>query len=121
MKSRLDLIHPDMRRKVEQKQEEQELHHDRKVKERNFGPGESVAVENHSKLTNSKWIPAMVVSKTGLVSYVVETQDGQKLRRHVDKNATQVPKPVPERINDEQRKYPKRDHKVPRFLDNEQT
>ena len=84
LKSRLDLIRPDVRRKVEQKQEEQKFYHDRQVKERNFGLGESVAVENHSKLASDKWIPAVVISKTGPVSYVVETQDGQKLRRHVD-------------------------------------
>ena len=53
LKSRLDLIRPDVRRKVEQKQEEQKLHHDRQVK-RNFGPVESVAVENqaNSQATN---------------------------------------------------------------------
>ena len=79
----------------------------------------------------------MVISKTGPVSYVVETQDGQKLRRHVeqilpwettqldgkhvDKNATLVPKSVSERINGEQRRYPERNRKAPRFLDSEQT
>ena len=76
LKSRLDLIRPDVRSKVEQKQEEQKFyHHDRQVKERNFGLGESVAVENHSKLASDKWIPAVVISKTGPVSYVVETQN----------------------------------------------
>ena len=125
LKSRpLDLIRPDVRRKVKQKQEEQKFYHDRQVKERNFGLGESVAVENHSKLASDKWIPAVVISKTGPVSYVVETHDEQKLRRHIDqilpwettqldgkhldKNATLVPKSVPGRINGEQRRYPER-------------
>ena len=71
LKSRLDLIRPDVRSKVE---EQKFYHHDRQVKERNFGLGESVAVENHSKLASDKWIPAVVISKTGPVSYVVETQ-----------------------------------------------
>ena len=135
LKSWLDLICPDVRRKVKPKQEEQKLHQDRQVKERNFGPGESVGVENHSKLTSDKWIRAMVAIKTGPVSYVVETQDGQKLKRHVNqilprnttpldskhlyKNAAQVQKPVSERMNDEQRKCPERNRKAPRFLDNE--
>ena len=140
---------PDVRRHASQKQAEQKVQHDRHVKERNFNPGEAVCVENHSKLTNDKWIPAVVINRSGPVSYIVETPDGQALRRHVDQVLTKaVPKPPthtdeqPTSHNEEQSgempavkpgeretkdelaagtRYPRRSHQSPSYLEDEAT
>ncbi|XP_061567238.1 uncharacterized protein K02A2.6-like [Cololabis saira] len=78
----LDLIHPDMARRVMNKQEKQKNVHDRRAKERGFKVGDSVQVRNYSH--GPKWVPGFIETVTGPVSYTVMLGDGRVVRRHVD-------------------------------------
>ncbi|XP_038590459.1 uncharacterized protein K02A2.6-like [Micropterus salmoides] len=83
----LDLIHPDLSLKVQGKQERQIRDHDRKARGRWFKPGDSVLTQNFS--LGPKWIPGIIESVTGPVSYKVLLGDGRVVRRHVDQIHTQ--------------------------------
>lgn len=51
----LDLMHPDLKQKVESKQTSQKNYHDRHAKHRNFEEGDSVYTKNFGY--GPKWIP----------------------------------------------------------------
>ena len=78
----LDSIHPDLNNRVQKKQERQMKDHDKKAKERWFKTGDSVLTQNFS--FGPKWIPGIIESVTGPVSYKVMLGDGRIVRRHVD-------------------------------------
>lgn len=79
--SRLDLIKPNIRRRVEQKQ--QEMQERRKTRVRTFEQGDPVSVRDYRKGHNS-WTTGTVVEQTGPVSYKVEVTPGFTWRRHTD-------------------------------------
>ncbi len=54
----LDLIHPDLKKKVESKQASQKTHHDKHTKERNFATGDSIYTKNYG--CGPKWIPGLI-------------------------------------------------------------
>lgn len=78
----MDVIHPDLNRKVQQNQERQTRDHDTKAKGHWFTLGDSVLTRNFS--LGPKWIPGTIESVTGPVSYKVMLRDGRVVRRHVD-------------------------------------
>ena len=78
----LDLMHPDLNSKVQSKQDRQTRDHDTKAKGRWFKLGDSVLTRNFS--LGPKWIPGLIESVTGPVSYKVMLGDGRVVRRHVD-------------------------------------
>ena len=82
LRTRLDLLRPDLGRKTASKQSEQKMQHDMHAKERNFEVGKSVLVENFRG--QPKWLKATVTEKTGPVSLRVMLEDGEICRRHVD-------------------------------------
>lgn len=75
----LDLIHPDLIRKVLKRQEQQSRHHDSRAKKRSFEVGEAVLTRNFS--FSPKLILGLIVSVTGPVSYKVRLGDGSVVRR----------------------------------------
>ena len=83
LRTRLDLLRPDLGRKTASKQSEQKMQHDMHVKERNFEVGESVLVENFRG--QPKWLKATVTEKTGPVSFGAMLEGGEICRRHIDK------------------------------------
>ena len=76
----LDLLKPHTAERVEQKQEQQKAYHDKKAKVRVFAVGDMVFVKNFS--AGRRWLMAVIVQKTGPVSFVVELADGRKKRCH---------------------------------------
>lgn len=86
LRSTFDLLLPDLRTKVLQKQQKQRESHDKHCKFRSFEPGDSVYVRNYS--FGPKWIPAVVESCTGPVSYKTAIGQGQIVKRHVDQMQT---------------------------------
>lgn len=82
LRSTLDLLLPDVKSKIRQKQLKQKGQHDTHSKWRSFSPGDEVYTRNYSH--GPRWIPAVVVDNTGPVSYTVQTGDGRVIRRHVD-------------------------------------
>lgn len=82
LKSRLDLVRPDVTRTVRGKQENQKQQHDRHVRERKFKAEDPVYIKNYGQ--GNKWIPARIIEKTGPVSYTAMSDDGKRTRRHQD-------------------------------------
>ena len=83
LRSRLDLLHPQVDERVERQQEKQKESHDSNNATRKFDVGENVYVKN-LPAGKPKWIPGIVKKVTGPLSYVVKLQDGKEVRRHVD-------------------------------------
>ena len=84
LKSRLDLIFPDIQDRVQEKQGKQKLYHDQTSKSRMFNEGDNVFVRNFVPNAKIKWIQGRIVSVTGPLSYKIELTDGTVVRRHVD-------------------------------------
>ena len=82
VRTRLDLLRPDLGTHVSNKQAQQKKAHDRKSSEREFMVGQSVMARNLRP--GPAWVPAVVVERFGPVSYRVETSDQQLWKRHVD-------------------------------------
>ncbi|XP_065195818.1 uncharacterized protein K02A2.6-like [Sycon ciliatum] len=83
LRTRLDLLRPDVRTRVAAQQTaQQKSSPSRKV--HTFQLGESVLVQDYRKPNKPSWIPATVSECYGMRSYVVETADGGSWRRHID-------------------------------------
>ncbi|XP_068723976.1 uncharacterized protein [Montipora capricornis] len=82
LRTRLDLIRPELRHRVKTQQEAQKVHHDNTKKERQFAEGDNVLVKNFSP--GPKWKKAHIASRTGPLPYTVEYEDRLVTRRHVD-------------------------------------
>ena len=74
----LDLIHPDLSKKVQDKQE----HTTSRQPIRSFQVGDNLFARNYSG--TPCWIPVIVTKVTGPLSYWVETTSGKVMKRHTD-------------------------------------
>ena len=83
LRTRFDLLKPDLRSKVLSKQASQKLQHDQHSKTRWFTTGQAVMVRDF-RPNSDKWIPGTVLSQLGPVTYTVEVEDGKTLKKHVD-------------------------------------
>ena len=80
--SRLDILHPDLAVRVESRQAAQKQDHDtRGISERKFVEGDLVYVRDFR--FPKKWIPGVIVTVTGPLSYTVKIGSGV-VRRHID-------------------------------------
>ena len=84
MRTRFDLLYPDISQKVESQQLKQKLSNDNAKPVRSFQVDDLVYAE---KISNSppKWIQGKVVKVTGPLSYQVELESGLVVCRHVDR------------------------------------
>lgn len=88
LKTRLDLIKPDIGKRVEQEQYRQKRNRDKKEL-RDFEITDSVWVENTT--TGDTWLKGTIVDKTGPLSYLVKlTSNGLVVRKHVDQLRARV-------------------------------
>ena len=83
LRSRFDLLYPEIGERVEKRQLKQSESHDRKKELRKFTKDEEVYVENFTK-KNPRWIPGIITEVTGPLSYEIQLQDGTKVKRHID-------------------------------------
>ncbi|XP_028304146.1 uncharacterized protein K02A2.6-like [Gouania willdenowi] len=81
-KSHLDLLRPDVGAKVARSQEDQTLRRDQHARTWFFKQRDCVYVKNFA--TGSPWLPGIIRSKSGPVSFVVDLLDGRQVRRHQD-------------------------------------
>ena len=83
LRSKLDLVYPDVAERVGTRQLKQKLTHDNGNPVRNLNIGDKVYVRN---LPNSdpKWLAGTVTKVTGPLSYHVELLDGTIVRKYVD-------------------------------------
>ena len=81
IRTRLDLLKPSVPETVAQSQSQQKYHHDKQSHMRNFEIGTHVLAQNFRG--TSKWLPGVIVGKSGNVSYQVKV--GSKIwNRHID-------------------------------------
>ena len=80
--TRLDLLRPDNATKVGEKQAAQKLDHDSHAKLREYKIGDNVIARNYG--SGPKWESAVVVERTGPLSYTVQLNSGRIWRRHID-------------------------------------
>ena len=97
LRTRFDLMIPNIREHVTAKQADQKLQHDRQIRPCSLFPGSLVMIRDYNG--PSKWIPGVVIRKLGPVTYDVETTRGRTVKRHIDQirlrnntmEATEVP------------------------------
>ena len=83
LKTRLQLIKPDIGGKVAAQQTRQKGMHDRHAKARFFASGDAAyALRYHGN--KESWVHGSIVEQTGPLSYIVRLEDGSVIRRHVD-------------------------------------
>ena len=82
IRTRLDLLKPDLETFVASKQAHQKKHHDSHAKYRQLSPGQLVMAKDFR--STSKWVPGVIVARTGPLSYTVKLGNGKIIRRHID-------------------------------------
>ena len=82
LRSRLDLLYPNLQSKVHKKQERMKETHDEHATERQFKEGDIIYLKNFGP--GPKWLSGLIRRVTGPVSYTVVTTEGQEHQRHVD-------------------------------------
>ena len=80
-KTRLDFLKPDLGRKIETKPNDQKVTQDAHSKDRNFQVNKTVLVQNSRG--EPKWLEAVIIERTGPVSYTVQIVE-EIAKRHVD-------------------------------------
>ncbi|KAL7842622.1 hypothetical protein SRHO_G00243110 [Serrasalmus rhombeus] len=95
LRSRLDFLKPSVARAVHQSQEDQQQRRWLHSKQRQFAVGEPVLVRDYRK-GEDKWMPAVVIEKTGPVSYKVNVGTQGVWKRHVDQLLTRPESDPPE-------------------------
>ena len=74
LRTRLDMLQPNLESKVCLEQTKQKQSHDQHSKLRNFKPGDTVWIRDFHGI--DKWRSGVVIECLGPVSYMVEVQDG---------------------------------------------
>ena len=82
LRTRLDQVIPDLAKHVQDAQLTQKQYHDEHTKDRNFSLGQRVLVRNYTG--SPFWLPGIVKTVLGPVSYQVELNDGRLWKRHLD-------------------------------------
>ena len=94
LRTQLDLIRPDVGRRVRDQQDRQKTQHDLHSREQGFVLGQQVWVRNMQE--GPCWVPGVIAGIHGPVSYEVRVVSGTVWRRHVDhiRDGTQYPYPT---------------------------
>ena len=83
LRTRWDLLRPDVGRTVQQHQSKQIEQNERRARLRSFDVGESVMVKNFSS-PGPSWVQGTIAYKQGPLTYLVDVSDGRLWKRHVD-------------------------------------
>ena len=87
LRTRLDILKPDLQAKVASGQDQMKLLKHFGTKVRQFKEGQNVMVRDY-RAHDRRWIPAEVESQTGPLSYTVKPGFGTTCRRHADQLRT---------------------------------
>ena len=82
VRTRLSMIQSDLDRRIQRKQTDQCNFHEKRAASRYFAEGDRVYT--HCGGPRITWIPGIVQSLTGPLSYLIKLQDGRVVRRYVD-------------------------------------
>ena len=78
----LDLLYPNLKNQVHQKQMKQKEFYDQNKQHRSFSVGEKVYVRNFQ--SGPRWLPGIIEENKGPTSYYVLLSDDRVVRKHVD-------------------------------------
>ena len=92
LRTRFDLLRPDHDAEVARRQLKQKEQHDRHSSTRQFSVGDLVMTKNYR--TGPDWVPATVITRLRPLSYLLETEDKQLWRRHIDQVRSRAISPV---------------------------
>ena len=76
------MLKPNTADRVEHKQQKQKEQHDAKARNRCFAVGDDVFVRDYQ--TGEHWLPGVICTKIGPVSFIVKLTDGRERRCHQD-------------------------------------
>ena len=82
IKSKVDLVKPDLTTRVENNQYKQKDFHDQHSRTRKFLVGEGIMYRNFNG--DPKWKPGKITKYLGSVSVLIQGDDGTNIRRHID-------------------------------------
>lgn len=82
LRTRWDLLQPDLGRHVRTKQWKQKEQHDQHVRMRVFPVGQSVMARNFRP--GAAWLPGVIAQQLGPLTYLVDVSNGRLWKRHVD-------------------------------------
>ena len=82
VRTRLDLLKPNLQERVVAKQEVQRTSHDQHAHARSLESGQPVMVKNFRP--GEMWVPGVVIKALGPVSYIVDVGSGKTWKRHID-------------------------------------
>ncbi|XP_063060460.1 uncharacterized protein K02A2.6-like [Engraulis encrasicolus] len=97
LRSRLDFLKPSVAGAVHQSQQAQQQRCQLHSKQRQFAVGEPVLVLDYRR-GEDKWMPAVVIEKTGPVSYKVNVGTQGVCKRHVDQMLARPESDPPESV-----------------------
>ena len=78
----LDLVVPDVSNRVQRKQEKQKEDHDKSASKREFHEGDLIFTKRVP--SDKDWIPGKIVKSLGSLSFEIELEDNNVIRRHSD-------------------------------------
>ena len=82
LRTRFSLLQPDREKSEADKQALQKSAHDRRAHSRDWIVGDRVMA--HNPRPGPDWVPSTIVEVLGPITYVVETEAGQRWKRHAD-------------------------------------
>ena len=82
LRTRLDMLHPDIQATVNDRQACQKRYHDLYAKQRHLSNGSTVKARNFG--SNVKWHYGVIITCVAPLTYLVQLQDGRIWKRHVD-------------------------------------
>ena len=133
-RSRLDVLHPDVRQRVQNQQKKQKELHDQHAVDRQLRQGDLVYSREYGK--QQKWCPGVINTQTGPVSYTIQLEDDREVHRHqdqvihretpeenendvIDPDINQQPVPDQQVVSEENAvpaaRYPQRDRQTPDY------
>ncbi len=80
VRTKFDMLQPDVQRVVQDKQSLQKKYHDNRAKLRTFTPGQTVMARDY--LSSKKWIPGVIETSSGPTMYKVKIYNGKIIVRH---------------------------------------
>ena len=82
IRSRVDLLQPNLEQKVAEKQRRQQFDHDKHSRVCQFSDGGKVFVKNQGR--GEMWLPGHIIGSSGPVSFKVQLEDGRTVGHHQD-------------------------------------
>ncbi len=82
VRTRFDLLRPEVEDRVAANQATQKMHHDRHSRQRDFFVGQRVMVRNLRP--GPQWIPGTIIERRGPVTYLVQVAGDRIWKRHID-------------------------------------